>query len=73
MVSGLQEFILDDGMILLSVFAAYRLFKSWKESNWFQVASVLIIYALIVSVLKGQQVLAFFGKLLRMIGIETGL
>ncbi len=73
MFNGLSEFIKGDGLVALSVIAIILIIKAWKKSNWLEVGSVLGIYAIIVSLTNGNQILTTVGKVLRMIGIETGL
>ncbi|HEN0407605.1 TPA: hypothetical protein U5Y67_000096 [Streptococcus agalactiae] len=72
-VSGLKQFFQGDGIYLISVIAVFIIIKNWKEANWLKVGSTLAIYAIIVSILKGQQILSFLGGMLRWFGIETGL
>ncbi|ESR10137.1 hypothetical protein DIX60_01390 [Streptococcus iniae] len=71
--SGLKEFFQGDGIYIISVIAVIIMIKNWKEANWLKVLSTLAIYAIIVSMLKGQQILSFLGGMLRWFGIETGL
>lgn len=73
MFSGLSEFMNGDGLVALSAIAVILLVKAWKKSNWMEVGSILGIYGIIVSVIKGQQILSFIGTVLRWFGIETGL
>ncbi|HGD0635132.1 TPA: hypothetical protein ACG7CC_000868 [Streptococcus agalactiae] len=72
-VSGLKQFFQGDGIYLISVIAVFIIIKNWKEANWLKVFSTLAIYAIIVSMLKGQQILSFLGGMLRWFGVETGL
>lgn len=72
-VTGLKQFFQGDGIYLISVIAVFLIIKNWKDANWLKVFSTLAIYAIIVSILKGQQILSFLGGLLRWFGIETGL
>lgn len=58
-VSGLKQFFQGDGIYLISVIAVFIIIKNWKEANWLKVFSTLAIYAIIVSMLKGQQILSF--------------
>ncbi|EHJ56235.1 hypothetical protein HMPREF9318_01819 [Streptococcus urinalis FB127-CNA-2] len=60
-VSGLKQFFQGDGIYLISVIAVFIIAKNWKEANWLKVFSTLAIYAIIVSMLKGQQILSFLG------------
>ncbi|MGT2888371.1 hypothetical protein N1495_01295 [Streptococcus didelphis] len=72
-VSGLKQFFQGDGIYLISVICAFMVIKSWKNADWLKVGSILAIYAIVVSLFKGQQILSFVGGLLRWFGIETGL
>lgn len=72
-VTGLKQFFQGDGIYVISVIAVFLIIKNWKDANWLKVFSTLAIYAIIVSILKGQQILSFLGGLLRWFGIETGL
>ncbi|HEN0128872.1 TPA: hypothetical protein U3Q82_001161 [Streptococcus agalactiae] len=72
-VTGLKSFFQGDGIYLISVVVAIYVIRSFKEANWLRIGSVLAMYAIVVSLLKGQQVLAFLGGMLRWFGIETGL
>ncbi|MDV5976895.1 UNVERIFIED_CONTAM: hypothetical protein KB581_05560 [Streptococcus canis] len=71
--TGLKQFFQGDGIYIMSVIAVFLIIKNWKEANWLKVGSTLAIYAIIVSMLKGQQILSFLGGMLRWFGIETGL
>ncbi|EPV86453.1 TPA: hypothetical protein U3J84_001791 [Streptococcus agalactiae] len=72
-VVGLKTFFQGDGIYLISVIVAIYVIKSFKDANWLKIGSVLAMYAIVVSLLKGQQILSFLGGLLRWFGIETGL
>ncbi|MGT2722315.1 hypothetical protein [Streptococcus porcinus] len=72
-VTGLKSFFQGDGIYLISVVVAIYVIRSFKEANWLKIGSVLAMYAIVVSLLKGQQILSFLGGLLRWFGIETGL
>ncbi|HFT2926296.1 TPA: hypothetical protein ACHV0K_001760 [Streptococcus pyogenes] len=72
-VSGLKQFFQGDGIYLISVICAFLVIKNWKNADWLKVGSVLSIYAIVVSLFKGQEILAFLGGMLRWFGIETGL
>ncbi|VDC43515.1 hypothetical protein FMV2238Y02_20200 [Streptococcus canis] len=71
--TGLKQFFQGDGIYIMSVIAVFLIIKNWKEADWLKVGSTLAIYAIIVSMLKGQQILSFLGGMLRWFGIETGL
>ena len=73
MFNGLSEFLNDDGLILLSTIAVILLIKAWKQSDWVQLGTALVFYGIIVSVIRGQEILSFIGAVLRWFGIETGL
>ncbi|HEN0586103.1 TPA: hypothetical protein ACJRZ2_001434 [Streptococcus agalactiae] len=72
-VTGLKSFFQGDGIYLISVVVAIYVIRSFKEANWLKIGSVLAMYAIVVSLLKGQQILSFLGGMLRWFGIETGL
>lgn len=72
-VSGLKQFFQGDGIYVLSVICALIIAKNWKEANWLKLFSTLAFYAIVVSLLKGQEILSFMGGILRWFGIETGL
>ncbi|MCK1197145.1 hypothetical protein ACXZ80_10690 [Streptococcus agalactiae] len=72
-VVGLKNFFQGDGIYLISVIVAIYVIKSFKDANWLKIGSILAMYAIVVSLLKGQQILSFLGGLLRWFGIETGL
>lgn len=72
-VAGLKNFFQGDRIYLISVIVAIYVIKSFKDANWLKIGSVLAMYAIVVSLLKGQQILSFLGGLLRWFGIETGL
>ncbi|KKF45211.1 MULTISPECIES: hypothetical protein [Streptococcus] len=72
-VAGLKTFFQGDGIYLISVIVAIYVIKSFKDANWLKIGSVLAMYAIVVSLLKGQQILSFLGGLLRWFGVETGL
>ncbi|EFV96571.1 hypothetical protein HMPREF9171_1914 [Streptococcus agalactiae ATCC 13813] len=71
--SSLQNFMHGDGTWVLTAIAVILAIKAWKNSSWLQLFSVVGFYSVIVSLTKGQQILSFFGWLLCLIGIETGL
>lgn len=71
--SSLQNFMHGDGTWVLTAIAVILAIKAWKNSSWLQLFSIVGFYSVIVSLTKGQQILSFFGWLLRLIGIETGL
>lgn len=73
MFKGLSEFMNGDGMIALSAIAVLMLIRAWKKSDWVELASILVFYGIIVSVIKGEAILSFVGTVLRWFGIETGL
>ncbi|HEN0625038.1 TPA: hypothetical protein U3Q60_000597 [Streptococcus agalactiae] len=72
-VTGLKTFFQGDGIYLISVIVAIYVIKSFKDANWLKIGSVLAMYAIVVSLLKGQQILSFLGGMLRWFGVETGL
>lgn len=71
--TGLKQFFQGDGIYIISVIAVFIIIKNWKNADWLKVGSTLGIYAIIVSMLKGQQILSFLGGILRWFGIESGL
>lgn len=72
-VTGLKDFVQGDGIYIVSVVCAFIIIKTWREAQWIKVFSTLFIYAIIVSLLKGEQLLSVMGGVLKWFGIETGL
>lgn len=72
-VNGLKSFFQGDAIYVISVVCGLIIAKNWKEANWLKIGSVLVVYAIVVSLFKGQQLLSFLGGILRWFGIETGL
>lgn len=71
---GLTGWIQGDGFIFLSVGAAAMALVAWREGSFGRLFKTLVFYAVIASLLKGQQILKFVGWALRTwFGIETGL
>ncbi|MGT2755423.1 hypothetical protein [Streptococcus ovis] len=73
MFNGLSEFMKGDGTIAISAIAVILLLKTWKKSDWVGLGTTLVFWGIIMSVIQGQQILSFVGKVLRWVGIETGL
>lgn len=72
-ISEGRNWLQTEGVYVIGVLAAFYVAKEWKQSNWGKIVSVLVIYVLIFSLIKGQDLARFFGGLLRWIGIETGV
>ena len=71
---GLTGWIQGDGFIFLSVGAAALAIIAWREGSFGKLFKTLAFYAVIASLLKGQQILKFVGWAFRTwLGIETGL
>ena len=71
---GLTGWIQGDGFIFLSVGAAAMAIIAWREGSFGRLFKTLIFYAVIASLLKGQQILKFIGgRISNWLGIETGL
>lgn len=72
-ISEGRNWLQADGVYVLGVLAAFYVAKEWKQSNWGKIASVLVVYVLIFSLIKGQDVARFVAGLLRWMGFETGV
>ncbi|QLB50957.1 hypothetical protein [Streptococcus sanguinis] len=71
---GLTGWIQGDGFIFLSVGAAAIAIIAWREGSFGRLFKTLVFYAVIASLLKGQQILKLVGWIFRtLFGIELGL
>lgn len=72
-ISGGRNWLQTDGIYVLGVAAAFYVTKEWKQSNWGKIVSVLLVYVILFSLFKGDDVARFFAGLLRWLGFETGV
>lgn len=70
---NLRTFLQGDGIWILTAIAVILALRAWRNSSWIQLFSVIGFYGIIVSIVKGQEILKTLGWFLRLFGIETGL
>lgn len=72
-ISGLKAFLQGDGIYLISAAAALLIIYNWKQAKWGAIISTLVIYAIVVSLLKGQEILKLISGILKWFGIDVGV
>ena len=70
---NLRTFLQGDGIWILTAIAVLLAIKAWRNSSWLQLFSVVVFYAVIVSIAIGQDILIVVGWFLRLFGIDSGL
>ena len=70
---NLRSFLQGDGIWILTAIAVLLAIKAWRKSSWLLVFTVVGLYAVIVSIAKGQDILKAVGWFLRLFAIESGL
>lgn len=72
-ITNLKNFASGDAIYLISFIGACFIITYWKKGDFVKIAGVLVVYAIVAVMLKGQAMLSFLGGFLKWFGIDSGL
>lgn len=70
--SGLKTF-LGELWVPLALVAIVFIGKFWKNSEWLKIIGIIVVYAIMLSLTKGTQILQTVSKVLNLFGIDLGI
>lgn len=71
-LSNLHNFAGGDGVFVIGICAAGFIIKFWRDGSIGKIVIILVVYALVAALLKGQALLQWLSGLLNLFGINTG-